>query len=99
MVRVAGHTPVYFSGWALPVYLFCFLSTMRLALTPHSPLLSPLGVVFQDLPLPSLEDGIDWHFWICNTTTLCDEESSGLSAFIYFNFMTKLRVFNTERMF
>ncbi|XP_030635018.1 macrophage mannose receptor 1 [Chanos chanos] len=30
MVRVAGNTYVCFSGWVLPIYIFSFLSTLRL---------------------------------------------------------------------
>lgn len=99
MVRVAGHTPVYFSGWALPVYLFCFLSTMRLALTPHSPLLSPLGVVFQDLPFLVLRMALIGIFGFVTPLLYVMKNLLVCLAFIYFNFMTKLRVFNTERMF
>lgn len=99
MVRVAGHTPVYFSGWALPIYLFCFLSTMRLALTPHSPLLSPLGVVFQDLPFLVLRMALIGIFGFVTPLLYVMKNLLVCLAYIYFNFMTKLRVFNTERMF
>ncbi|XP_016394704.1 transmembrane protein 236 [Sinocyclocheilus rhinocerous] len=99
MVRVAGHTPVYFSGWALPVYLFCFLSTMRLALTPLSPLLSPLGVVFQDLPFLVLRMALIGIFGFVTPLLYVMKNLLVCLAYIYFNFMTKLRVFNTERMF
>ncbi|XP_073692972.1 transmembrane protein 236-like [Garra rufa] len=99
MVRVAGHTPVYFSGWALPVYLFCFLSTMRLALTPHSPLLSPLGVVFQDLPFLVLRMALIGMFGFVTPLLYVMKNLLVCLAYIYFNFMTKLRLFNTERMF
>ncbi|KAK7169663.1 hypothetical protein R3I94_000029 [Phoxinus phoxinus] len=99
MVRVAGHTAVYFSGWAFPVYLFCFLSTMRLVLTPHSPLLSPLGVVFQDLPFLVLRLALIGLFGFVTPVLYVIKNMLVCLAYIYFNFMTKLRIFNTERMF
>ncbi|KAI7814551.1 putative transmembrane protein 236 [Triplophysa rosa] len=99
MVRVTGHTPVYFSGWALPVYLFCFLSSMRLVLTPHSPLLSPLGVVLQDLPFLVLRTALIALFGFVTPLLYVMKNLLVCLAYIYFNFMTKLKVFNTERMF
>ncbi|KAM9839148.1 macrophage mannose receptor 1 [Aulostomus maculatus] len=43
MVRVAGHPLVYFSGWVFPIYIFSYLSCLRVVVMPHSPLLSSLG--------------------------------------------------------
>lgn len=99
MVRVAGHTAVYFSGWAFPIYLFCFLSTMRLVLTPHSPVLSPLGMVFQDLPFLVLRLALIGLFGFVTPILYVIKNILVCLAYIYFNFMTKLRIFNTERMF
>ncbi|XP_055067590.2 transmembrane protein 236 [Misgurnus anguillicaudatus] len=98
MVRVTGHTPVYYSGWAFPVYLFCYLSTMRLVLTPHSPLLSPLGVVFQDLPFLILRMALIALFGFVTPLLYVMKNLLVCLAYIYFNFMTKLKVFNTVRM-
>lgn len=99
MVRVANHTSVYFSGWALPVYLFSFLSMLRLALMPHSPLLSPLGVVLQDLPFLVLRVALIAIFGFVTPLLFVMKNLLVCLAYIYFNFMTKLKVFNTERMF
>ncbi|XP_048042363.1 transmembrane protein 236 [Megalobrama amblycephala] len=99
MVRVAGHSAVYFSGWAFPVYLFCFLSTMRLVLMPHSSLLSPLGVVFQDLPFLVMRLALIGLFGFVTPVLYVIKNMLVCLAYIYFNFMTKLRIFNTERMF
>ncbi|TRY89436.1 hypothetical protein DNTS_012219 [Danionella cerebrum] len=99
MVRVASHTAVYFSGWALPVYLFCFLSTTRLVLTPRSPLLSPLGLVLQDLPFLVLRMALIGLFGFVTPLIYVMKNLLVCLAYIYFNFMTKLRIFNTERMF
>ncbi|XP_051993163.1 transmembrane protein 236 [Xyrauchen texanus] len=99
MVRVAGHMPVYFSGWALPIYLFCFLSTTRLVLTPHSPLLSSLGVALQDLPFLILRISLIAIFGFVTPLLYVMKNLLVCLSYIYFNFMTKLRFFNTERLF
>lgn len=99
MVRVANHTSVYFSGWALPVYLFSFLSMLRLALMPHSPLLSPLGVALQDLPFLVLRVALLAIFGFVTPVLFVMKNLMVCLAYIYFNFMTKLKIFNTERMF
>lgn len=99
MVRVANHTSVYFSGWALPVYLFSFLSMLRLPLMPHSPFLSPLGVALQDLPFLILRVALLAIFGFVTPVLFVMKNFLVCLAYIYFNFMTKLKVFNTERMF
>ncbi|XP_066514868.1 transmembrane protein 236-like [Hoplias malabaricus] len=99
MVRVASHTPVYFSGWALPVYLFSFLSMLRLVPMPHSPLLSPLGVALQDLPFLFLRVALIAIFGFVTPVLFVMKNLLVCLAYIYFNFMTKLKIFNTERMF
>uniref|UniRef100_A0AAR2KT73 Transmembrane protein 236 n=1 Tax=Pygocentrus nattereri TaxID=42514 RepID=A0AAR2KT73_PYGNA len=99
MVRVANHTPVYFSGWALPVYLFSFVSMLRLVLMPHSPLLSPLGVALQDLPFLFLRVALIAIFGFVTPVLFVMKNLLVCLAYIYFNFMTKLKIFNTERMF
>lgn len=99
MVRVANHPSVYFSGWALPVYLFSFLSMLRLALMPHSPLLSPLGVALQDLPFLILRVALLAMFGFVTPVLFVMKNFLVCLAYIYFNFMTKLKIFNTVRMF
>ncbi|KAG7330016.1 hypothetical protein KOW79_006238 [Hemibagrus wyckioides] len=99
MVRVVNHTAVYFSGWALPVYLFSYLSMLRLALMPHSPILSPLGVALQDLPFLVLRVALLAIFGFVTPVLFVMKNLLVCLAYIYFNFMTRLKVFNTERMF
>ncbi|KAF7706188.1 hypothetical protein HF521_019442 [Silurus meridionalis] len=99
MMRVTNHTSLYFSGWALPVYLFSFLSTLRLVLMPHCPLLSPLGVALQDLPFLILRVALIAIFGFVTPVLFVIKNFLVCLAYIYFNFMTKLKVFNTERMF
>uniref|UniRef100_A0A8C7VNA5 Transmembrane protein 236 n=1 Tax=Oncorhynchus mykiss TaxID=8022 RepID=A0A8C7VNA5_ONCMY len=99
MVRVAGHPAVYYSGWVFPIYIFSYLSCLRLVVMPHSPLLSLLGVALQDLPFLFVRIGLIAFFGFVTPLLYLMKNLLVCLAFIYFNFMTKLRVFNTERMF
>uniref|UniRef100_A0A3Q3VUX4 Uncharacterized protein n=1 Tax=Mola mola TaxID=94237 RepID=A0A3Q3VUX4_MOLML len=99
MVRVAGHPLVYYSGWVFPIYIFSYLSCLRVAVMPHSPLLSSLGVAVQDLPFFFVRVGLIALFGFVTPILYLMKNLLVCLAFVYFNFMTKLRVFNTERMF
>lgn len=99
MVRVAGHPLVYYSGWVFPIYIFSYLSCLRVVVMPHSPLLSSLGVALQDLPFFFVRVGLIAFFGFVTPLLYLMKNLLVCLAFVYFNFMTKLRVFNTERMF
>nr|CBN82068.1 Protein FAM23A [Dicentrarchus labrax] len=99
MVRVAGHPLVYYSGWVFPIYIFSYLSCLRVVVMPHSPLLSSLGVAVQDLPFFFVRVGLIAFFGFVTPILYLMKNLLVCLAFVYFNFMTKLRVFNTERMF
>ncbi|KAM9827890.1 transmembrane protein 236 [Neosynchiropus ocellatus] len=99
MTRVAGHPLICYSEWAFPIYVLCYLSCLRVVVMPHSPLLSTLGVALQDFPfffvrvcLVALFGYVTPVLYLMKNLLVC-------LAFIYFNFMTKLRVFNTERIY
>lgn len=98
MVRVAGHPLVYYSGWVFPIYIFSYLSCLRVVVMPHSLLLSSLGVVVQDLPFFFVRVGLTAFFGFVTPILYLMKNLLVCLAFVYFNFMTKLRVFNTERM-
>ncbi|TKC37975.1 hypothetical protein EI555_015700 [Monodon monoceros] len=94
MVRVAGHPNVYKSGWVYPVYIFSFISLLRMILTPRNPLLNSLGIVLQDLPFIfvrlSLIIGLGT---ITPILGLCKNVLVTLS-YVYFNYLTKFRIFS-----
>uniref|UniRef100_A0A3B5AM60 Transmembrane protein 236 n=1 Tax=Stegastes partitus TaxID=144197 RepID=A0A3B5AM60_9TELE len=98
MVRVAGHPLVYFSGWVFPIYIFSYVSCLRVVVMPHSPLLSSLGVALQDLPFFFVRVGLIAFFGFVTPILYLMKNLLVCLAFVYFNFMTKLRVFNTERL-
>ncbi|XP_043960416.1 transmembrane protein 236-like [Gambusia affinis] len=99
MVRVAGHPLVYYSGWVFPIYIFSYVSCLRVVVMPNTPLLSSLGVALQDLPFFFVRVGLIALFGFVTPVLYLMKNLLVCLAFIYFNFMTKLRVFNTERMF
>lgn len=99
MVRVAGHPLVYYSGWVFPIYIFSYLSCLRVVVMPHSPLLSSLGVAVQDLPFFFIRVGLIAFFGFVTPILYLMKNLLVCLAFVYFNFMTKLRIFNTERMY
>ncbi|CAL8322257.1 unnamed protein product [Boreogadus saida] len=99
MVRVAGLPAVYYSGWVFPIYIFSFLSCLRLAVMPRSVLLSALGVALQDLPFLFVRIGLIAFFGFVTPVLYLMKNLLVCLAFVYFNFMTKLRFLNTERMY
>ncbi|KAL6097703.1 tmem236 [Pungitius sinensis] len=99
MVRVAGLPVVYYSGWVFPVYVFSFLSCLRVAAAPRSPLLSSLGVALQDLPFFLVRVGLVAFLGFVTPVLYLMKNLLVCLAFVCFNFVTRLRFFNTERMF
>ncbi|XP_061614141.1 transmembrane protein 236-like [Phyllopteryx taeniolatus] len=99
MTRVAFHPLVCYSSWVSPIYVFCCLSCLRVVVVPHDPLLSSLGVVLQDLPFLFVRAGLLAIFGLVTPLLYLMKNLLVCLAFIYFNFMTKLRIFNTQRMY
>ncbi|KAM8959965.1 transmembrane protein 236 [Lycaon pictus] len=95
MVRVAGHPSVYKSGWLFPVYIFSFISILRIILTPQNPLLNFLSILLQDLPFIFVRLGL---IIALGTVTpvlgLCKNVLVTFS-YIYFNYLTKIWAFST----
>lgn len=95
MVRVAGHPSVYKSGWLYPVYIFSFISLLRIILTPRNPLLNFLGILLQDIPFLFVRLSL---IIVLGTITpvlgLCKNLLVTLS-YVYFNHLTKFRIFST----
>lgn len=94
MLRVAGHQKVYKSAWLYPVYIFSFISLLRMVFTPKNPLLNSLGILMQDLPFSFLRLGLIIALGtITPVLGLCKNVLVTVS-YIYFNYVTKLRPFS-----
>lgn len=95
MVRVAGHADVYKSGWLYPVYIFSFISLLRIILTPQNPLLNSLGILLQDLPFIFVRLSLVIALGtITPILGLCKNILVTVS-YVYFNYLTKSRAFST----
>ncbi|XP_047377367.1 transmembrane protein 236 [Sciurus carolinensis] len=95
MLRVAGHPAVYKSGWLYPVYIFSFISLLRIVSTPQNPLLNSLGILLQDLPFVFVRLSLIIALGtITPILGLCKNVLVTLS-YVYFNYLTKLRGFST----
>ncbi|XP_011237285.1 transmembrane protein 236 isoform X1 [Mus musculus] len=94
MLRVAGHQAVYKSAWLYPVYIFSFISLLRMVFTPKNPLLNSLGILMQDLPFVFLRLSLILALGtITPVLGLCKNVLVTIS-YIYFNYVTKLRPFS-----
>ncbi|KAL2097649.1 hypothetical protein ACEWY4_006856 [Coilia grayii] len=99
MLRAAEVSSVYYSNWIFPIHIVAYLSTLRLILPPSSPLLGVLGVFLQDLPflviricLVALFGYVTPLLYIMKNLFVC-------LTYVYFIFLTKLKVFNRTSMF
>lgn len=99
MVRVAGEPSVFYSDWVFPVYLFSFLSTLRLAVAPDNPLLSSAGFLLQDLPFFVLRVALVSVFGFVSPVLYLLKSALVSLTFIYFTFLTRLKIFRKYCMF
>lgn len=99
MVRVAGERSVFYSDWLFPVYIFSFLSTLRLAITPDNPLLSSAGFLLQDLPFFVLRVALVSVFGFVSPVLYLLKNALVSLTFIYFTFLTRLKIFRKYSMF
>ncbi|KAK2860704.1 hypothetical protein Q7C36_004870 [Tachysurus vachellii] len=99
MIRVAGVQDVYNSNWVFPIYILSFFSILRVVVTPNSPLLTFLGVVTQDLPFLVLRLCLVNIFGYVTPILYIMKNLLSCLTFVYFHFLTKLKVFSRGSMF
>ncbi|XP_072220600.1 transmembrane protein 236 [Leuresthes tenuis] len=99
MVRVGGEPVVFYSAWVFPVYIFTFLSALRMIITPHSPLLSFAGVALQDLPFCIIRVALIVVFGFVTPVLFPLKNALVILTFIYFTLLTKLNIFKRQSMF
>ncbi|XP_037643886.1 transmembrane protein 236 [Sebastes umbrosus] len=99
MVRVAGEPSVFYSAWVFPVYILAFISTLRMVITPHNPLLSSAGAALQDLPFFILRVALIVVFGYVTPVLYPLKNVLVSLTFIYFTFLTRLRIFRRQSMF
>ncbi|XP_043922251.1 transmembrane protein 236 [Protopterus annectens] len=96
MVRVAGTEKVSCSGWVIPIYIFSFLSLVRIILPSTSPLLYSLGVMLQDFPFLFIRIPLLAIFPYTTPVLYAVKNALVLGTHIYFNYFTRLRLCRTD---
>ncbi|KAM7400362.1 hypothetical protein PAMA_004855 [Pampus argenteus] len=99
MVRVTGEPQVFCSVWVLPIYILAFLSTLRMIITPKNPLLSFAGIALQDLPFFIMRVALIVKFGYVTPVLYALKNVLVSLTFIYFTFLTKLKIFRSQSMF
>ncbi|XP_033838032.1 transmembrane protein 236 [Periophthalmus magnuspinnatus] len=99
MVRIGGIPDVFYSAWVFPVYIFSFVSTLRLAITPNNPLHSWAGVVLQDFPFFVLRVALLVVFGYVTPVLFLMKNLIVCLTYVYFTFLTKLKLFRRQSMF
>ncbi|XP_048856965.1 transmembrane protein 236-like [Brienomyrus brachyistius] len=99
MVRAAMHPVVFYSRWVFPIYISSYLSILRVVVMPGSTLLATLGIALQDIPFLFIRIGLVAIFGFVTPLLYLLKNLLLSLAFFYFNFVTKLRIFNTQSLF
>ncbi|XDV27426.1 hypothetical protein PO909_030961 [Leuciscus waleckii] len=99
MVRVAGTDSVYYSAWVFPIYILAYLSILRAVITPDSPLLASSSVLSQDLPFLVVRICLVGVFGYVTPVLYILKNILAVVSFVYFVFMTKLKLLNKRSMF
>ncbi|KAM7379545.1 hypothetical protein PAMP_005091 [Pampus punctatissimus] len=99
MVRVTGEPLVFCSVWVFPTYILAFLSTLRMIITPKNPLLSFAGFALQDFPFFIIRVALIVKFGYVTPVLYALKNVLVSLTFIYFTFLTKLKIFRSQSMF
>lgn len=99
LVRVAGEPSVFYTAWVFPIYILAFMSTLRMAIAPNNTLLSFVGVALQDLPFFIIRVALIVVFGYVTPVLYPLKNVLVSLTFIYFTFLTKLKIFKNQGMF
>ncbi|XP_072296921.1 transmembrane protein 236 [Eucyclogobius newberryi] len=99
MVRSGGTPDVFYSAWVFPVYILCFVSSLRLTITPNNPLHAWAGVALQDFPFFVLRVALLATFGYVTPVLFLVKNLIVCLTYVYFTFLTKLKVFKRQSMF
>ncbi|TRY97697.1 hypothetical protein DNTS_035494 [Danionella cerebrum] len=99
MVRVATIDRVYYSAWLFPVCILAYVSILRVIITPDNPLLASASVISQDIPFLVLRICLMAVFGYVSPVVYTLKNSLVTLSFLYFVFMTRLKLLNRGSMF
>lgn len=95
MVGAAMHPIIFYSRWVFPIYISSYLSVLRVVVKPGRPCWPHWGLhcrIFIRICLVATFGFVTPLLYLVKNLLL------SLATF-YFNFMTKLRIFNMQRLF
>ncbi|XP_048417189.2 transmembrane protein 236-like [Stegostoma tigrinum] len=99
LVRVAGLSNVFLTGWIYPIYIFSYLSLLRIILHSANPFLPLLTVVFQDFPFLFIRISIIGAMGFVTPILYPLKNIIVVVTFIYFNYVTKAKCLNRTQRF
>ncbi|XP_001509286.2 transmembrane protein 236 [Ornithorhynchus anatinus] len=94
MVRVAGHPAVFGSAWVFPVYVFSYLSLLRIILLPSVPVLGSMGIILQDFPFIFVRLGLIAALGTITPVLGLCKNILVTGSFVYFNYLINLQAFS-----
>ncbi|KAL4624683.1 transmembrane protein 236-like [Arapaima gigas] len=98
MLRVASLPFIYPSVWLFPIYIVSYLSTLQVIAAPQSPWLPSLSTWLQDFPFLIVRIALIAAFGPVTPVLYLVKNLLVTLSFVYFNYITKLRIFHMEHM-
>ncbi|KAM8981736.1 transmembrane protein 236 [Sarcophilus harrisii] len=96
MLRVSGHHSVFKSRWLYPVYIFSYISLLRIIVVPHKSLVSSLGVFLQDFPFMFVRISLIAALGTITPVLGLIKNVLVTFSYFYFNYFTIWRFFTTN---
>ncbi|XP_020822521.1 transmembrane protein 236 [Phascolarctos cinereus] len=93
MLRVSGHSAVFKSGWIYPVYIFSYISLLRIIVAPQNSLVRSLGVFLQDFPFMLVRISLIADLGTITPIIGLLKNILVTLSYFYFNYLTTFRVF------
>ncbi|XP_051872140.1 transmembrane protein 236-like [Pristis pectinata] len=99
MVRVGGLHSVATTGWVYPIYIFSYLSLLRIALVSSNPFLPFLTVILQDFPFFIIRVSLIGVQGFVTPVLYPLKNIIVTITFIYFNYVTKCKTLSRLEQF
>ncbi|XP_072364677.1 transmembrane protein 236 [Scyliorhinus torazame] len=99
LVRVAGLPSVATTGWVYPIYIFSYLSLLRIVLHSANPFLPSLAIMLQDFPFFFVRVSLIGVMGFVTPVLYPLKNIIVLITFIYFNYVIRLKYFNHTQQF
>ncbi|XP_007887950.1 transmembrane protein 236 [Callorhinchus milii] len=94
LLRVADVPAVNKTGWIYPIYIFGFISLLRIIINSENPLCDTLGVIAQDFPFIFIRISLIAVYGFVTPVLYLLKNIIVVTTYLYFNFLRKLRIFD-----